>query len=77
MSLTARKVYDLLETQPGAEFAPGSWWQGVNAATYFIDHIQGRNIDNRLTMKSCRKDGTIIRTDKPVRAAPIQVNDVE
>ncbi len=31
------------------------------------------NIDGELTMKSCRKDGQIIRPDKSIRAAPAQV----
>ena len=31
------------------------------------------NIDRELTMKSCRKDGKIIRPDKSIRAAPVQV----
>jgi len=45
---TAQLAYDLLETQPGAEFAPGSWWSGLNAATYVMDHMQGRTVDTRL-----------------------------
>jgi phage/plasmid-like protein (TIGR03299 family) len=39
----------ILETQPGAEFAPGSWWQAFNAVTYFIDHKAGRTAEGRLT----------------------------
>jgi len=31
------------------------------------------NIDRELTMKSCRKNGQIIRPDKSIRAAPAQV----
>jgi len=46
---SARQVYELLETQPGAEYARGTWWQGLNAATYFMDHVQGRSVDTRLT----------------------------
>ena len=48
LSPKARKVYDLLETQPGAEYARGSWWQGFNALTYWMDHQQGRSADARL-----------------------------
>jgi len=48
ISRPARQVFDVLETQPGAEFAEGTWWQAFNAATYFTDHLQGRNADNRL-----------------------------
>jgi len=38
----------LLESQPGAEFAPGSWWQAANSITYFTDHLMGRTADSRL-----------------------------
>ena len=43
---TALKV---LDTQPGANFAEGSWWQPFNAVTYMMDHLQGRSTDTRLT----------------------------
>jgi phage/plasmid-like protein (TIGR03299 family) len=48
LSRNARFCYDSLETQPGAEFAEGSWWQAFNAVTFVTDHVQGRNADNRL-----------------------------
>lgn len=35
------RAMELLETQPGAEFAPGSWWQALNAVTYIVDHEMG------------------------------------
>lgn len=38
----------IVETQPGAEFARNSWWQAFNAATYVVDHIQGRTQETRL-----------------------------
>ena len=44
----AKQAYSVLETQPGAEFAEGSWWQAFNSVTYVTDHLQGRNADNRL-----------------------------
>ena len=40
---------DLLEKQPGAEFATGTWWQPANSVTYMFDHLIGHNADNRLT----------------------------
>lgn len=49
LSRNARVALDILETQPGAEFAPGSWWQPFNAVTFMTDHYIGRNPDNRLT----------------------------
>jgi phage/plasmid-like protein (TIGR03299 family) len=48
LSRNAKMSYDVLETQPGAEFAEGSWWQAFNSVTYITDHVQGRNEDNRL-----------------------------
>lgn len=47
-SRNARIAYDILEQQPGANFAKGSWWQGFNAATFMVDHVIGRNQDNRM-----------------------------
>jgi phage/plasmid-like protein (TIGR03299 family) len=48
LSRNAKLAHDVLETQPGAEFAEGSWWQAFNSVTYITDHVQGRNADNRL-----------------------------
>lgn len=38
----------LLETQPGAEFAPGTWWNAYNSITYMVDHTLCRDADTRL-----------------------------
>ena len=43
--LLAREV---VETQPGHSFAPGTWWNAFNAVTYLTDHKLGRNPDSRL-----------------------------
>ena len=48
LSRNAKLAHEVLETQPGHEFAKGSWWQAFNSITYVTDHIQGRNADNRL-----------------------------
>lgn len=48
MSRGAKMCYDALEVQPGAQYAEGSWWQALNSVTYFTDHHQGRNAENRL-----------------------------
>jgi hypothetical protein len=45
----AKKAYDLLGTQAGAEFGKGSWWSAFNSVTYFTDHEMGRNADTRLS----------------------------
>lgn len=42
------KALELVHTQPGAEFAEGSFWQAFNTITYMTDHIVGRNVDTRL-----------------------------
>jgi len=48
LSRNAKLAYDALETQPGAEFAPGSWWNAFNSVTFITDHVQGRSNDNRM-----------------------------
>jgi len=48
MSRTAQLCLDNLETQPGAQYGEGSWWQAFNSVTYVTDHLQGRNAENRL-----------------------------
>jgi phage/plasmid-like protein (TIGR03299 family) len=48
LSRNARAAYDVLETQPGANFGEGSWWQALNSVTYLTDHEMGRNDDTRM-----------------------------
>ncbi len=48
LSRNAKQCLDVLETQPGAEFAEGSWWQAYNSVTFVTDHVQGRSADNRM-----------------------------
>ena len=48
LSRNAKLALDALHTQPGANFAEGSWWQAFNSITYITDHVQGRNQENRL-----------------------------
>lgn len=49
ISLNAQKALEVVETQPGAELAPDTWWNAFNAVTFLADHVLGRNADNRLT----------------------------
>lgn len=49
MSKTAQIAMNVIETQPGAEFARGSWWQAFNAVTFLVDHKIGRSQESRLT----------------------------
>lgn len=48
LSRTANQALEILHTQPGAEYAEGSWWQPFNAITYMTDHVLGRKNDTRL-----------------------------
>jgi phage/plasmid-like protein (TIGR03299 family) len=49
LSRTAERALEVVDTQPGAEFRPGTWWNAYNAVTYLTDHELGRNADNRAT----------------------------
>lgn len=49
VSKNATLAMDILHTQPGSEFAEGSWWQNFNAVSYITDHLHGRSADSRLT----------------------------
>jgi phage/plasmid-like protein (TIGR03299 family) len=48
LSPTAKKALEVIETQPGAEFRPGTWWSALNTVTYMTDHVLGRGNDTRL-----------------------------
>lgn len=47
-SRNAITAMEVVENQPGSEFAPGSWWQSFNAVTYMADHMLSREQDTRL-----------------------------
>ena len=48
LSRPATRVLELLEEQPGHEYAPGSWWNAFNAVTFFTDHERGSDNDARM-----------------------------
>ncbi len=48
VSKPAQRILELVDTQPGAQYASGSWWSAFNAVTYFTDHERGRDADARL-----------------------------
>lgn len=48
LSRPAEQVLSVVDTQPGAEFAPGSWWNAFNAVTFTTDHLLGHSNDSRL-----------------------------
>ena len=49
LSRNANTALSIVETQPGAEFAKGSFWQLYNSVTFMTDHLLGKSVDNRLT----------------------------
>lgn len=49
VSKNAQIAIDILDTQPGAQYAKGTWWQPFNAVTFMTDHLVGRTADTRLT----------------------------
>ena len=49
LSRTAERAYEIVDTQPGADFARGTWWNAYNAVTYMTDHELGRTADARAT----------------------------
>lgn len=48
LSKSATRALEVIHTQPGAQYAEGSWWQAFNAVTYLTDHEIGRSADTRL-----------------------------
>lgn len=48
LSRKADRALEILHTQPGAEYAEGTWWQPFNAITYLTDHELGRTTDTRM-----------------------------
>lgn len=49
ISKNAEIALEVMDQQPGAEFAEGTWWQAYNCVTFMTDHMIGRSTDNRLT----------------------------
>ena len=48
LSRNANRALEIVDTQPGAEFGRGTWWQAFNSVTYLTDHELGRSQDSRL-----------------------------
>lgn len=43
---TAQEILRVTNTQPGAATAMGTMWNALNAVTYHVDHVRGRNADS-------------------------------
>ena len=37
-TVNAKKAFEVIETQPGNQYAKGTWWQAFNAVTFNTDH---------------------------------------
>jgi phage/plasmid-like protein (TIGR03299 family) len=48
VSKNAKIALDIINQQPGANFAEGTWWQAFNTVTFMADHVIGRTADARL-----------------------------
>jgi phage/plasmid-like protein (TIGR03299 family) len=48
LSVQAKRSLEIMDTQPGAKFAQGTWWQAFNATTYIMDHEMGNTQDGRV-----------------------------
>ena len=48
ISKNAKRAMELVSSQPGAEFAEGTFWQALNAVTYITNHELGRTADSRV-----------------------------
>lgn len=48
MSRNGKQAMEVLDTQPGAEYGKGTWWQAFNTVTYMADHTLGRSTDTRM-----------------------------
>jgi phage/plasmid-like protein (TIGR03299 family) len=51
LSNSAERALDIVkfDSQPGAEFGKGTYWELFNTVTYMTDHEIGRSVDARLT----------------------------
>lgn len=49
LSRAAKQALEIVDTQPGADFAPGTFWNAYNATTFMVDHVVGRGTDSRMT----------------------------
>lgn len=48
LTTTGKRAFEVLQTQPGANFGAGTWWSALNSVTYLTDHELGRTTDARI-----------------------------
>jgi phage/plasmid-like protein (TIGR03299 family) len=49
LSRNAKLALEVVNSQPGANYAEGTWWSAANGVTYMTNHLIGRSADTRLT----------------------------
>ena len=47
LSRTTERALEIVDTQPGADMSPGTWWNAYNSVTDRTDHEMGRSADTR------------------------------
>lgn len=47
-SRNSMMAMELLETQPGAEYGAGTYWNAFNTVTYMADHLNGKDTGKRM-----------------------------
>ena len=48
-SANAKRELEIIDTQPGANLAKGTYWNAFNAVTYLTDHELGKSQNSRLS----------------------------
>ena len=48
-SANAKRALEIIDTQPGANLAKGTYWNAFNAVTYLTDHELGKSQNSRLS----------------------------
>ena len=48
LTKNGKAAMDVLYTQPGANYAEGTWWQALNSVTYLTDHVMGKSNEARM-----------------------------
>lgn len=48
VSRNAQQAMEIIDTQPGADLAAGTWWNAYNAVTFMTNHQMGHNPDTRM-----------------------------
>ena len=48
LSKNAGLALNFHDTQPGAQYAEGTWWQAANTITWMADHVLSKTVDTRM-----------------------------